>query len=333
MGSNQASRQTMRAWTDETVFATDKHPWFGALPELDGADFSFAVLGDRCGMATPGVFERALEMVRDLKPDFVLSVGDLIEGYWREAADTHAEWDEIDARIAATGLSFFQVTGNHDCGNPLMRDVWRERKGFEYYALRVGDALFVVLNTEDPPAEMPDEMIEVIKRATANVHREPEAAEAHMRKFYEEIVALLPPEQLHQMSRIDLAIGEAQLAFVERVLAEHEDAQRVFVAMHKPGWKSDNAAYRRIAELLDHREHTLFAGHLHAMEYSREGRGERIQLGRTGGLGHGSGPAHEHLFLWVNVRNGQPTYRVIHMDGVREAAEYAPQPAHMESHV
>jgi Icc-related predicted phosphoesterase len=44
-----------------------------------------------------GSFEKALDMVKDLKPDFVLAVGDLIEGYWKNAADTHQEWDDIDA--------------------------------------------------------------------------------------------------------------------------------------------------------------------------------------------------------------------------------------------
>lgn len=304
-------------------YATGKRPWFGRLPEREGGDFAFAVVGDRCGMATEGVFERALGLLADLRPEFVLSVGDLIEGYWKDALSTHEEWDEIDAMLETAGLPFFHAMGNHDCGNQTMFEVWQARKGFDYYAFRHGDALFAVLNTEDPPHPLSDALVDLIKAATDNVRREPERAQEHMKAFYAEVVAQLPPEELSALGRVDIGIGAGQMTFFERVLAENRDVKWTFVVMHKPGWKADNPAYARLEQLLADRPHTVFAGHFHAMEYTKTGAAaERIQVGRTGGGAHGAAPCDENLVLWVAFKNGVPSYRVLGLDGIGEVGNY-----------
>ncbi|WP_150273958.1 metallophosphoesterase family protein [Paenibacillus tepidiphilus] len=321
----QLNRERSELFVDETWISTDKRPWFGQLPEELGGDFSFAVMGDRCGMMTAGVFEQGLELLQDLRPDFVLFVGDLVEGYWKNAEDARGEWAYIDGVIAKAGLPFFQTIGNHDFGTQAMADVWHERKGHEYYAFRTGGALFLVLNTEDPFEALPDEFIEIVKRATANVHREPEHALEHLHAFNEEIIGHLTPEQMGMMFQVKLGISDRQLAFFEKVLAEHADVQHTFVSMHKPGWKADNANFARLEQLLAARPYTVFAGHFHTLEHSRTENRTCIQLGRTGAAPHGTGRADDNLMLWVNVRGGQPSFRVIHLDGVTPVEDYAPK--------
>lgn len=51
----------------------------GALGEPRN-DFRFSILGDRTGGARPGVYEQAGREIDQLQPDFVMHVGDLIEG-------------------------------------------------------------------------------------------------------------------------------------------------------------------------------------------------------------------------------------------------------------
>lgn len=313
-------RKRNEMFIDESRIATDKRPWFGRLPEDLTGNFSFAVMGDRCGMMTAGVFEQGLQLLRDLRPDFVLFVGDLVEGYWKDAAKAREEWEYIDAQIAAAGLPFFQTVGNHDYGTQAMVDVWRERKGMDYYAFRVGDMLFITLNTEDPFEEMPDEFIDLVKRATEKVHHDPERTSEYMKEFY----SGLTPDQMEGMTKVGIGISEQQMAFVEKVLADHADAKHTFISMHKPGWKSDSGEFARIEALLGERPYTVFAGHFHSLEFSRQNNRTYIQLGRTGAAAHGTTRGDDNLILWATVREGEISYRVVHLDGVTDVAAYPP---------
>ena len=48
----------------------------GAQPN----NFHFVILGDRTGNAQPGVYERIWSELGELHPDFVINVGDTIQG-------------------------------------------------------------------------------------------------------------------------------------------------------------------------------------------------------------------------------------------------------------
>ncbi|MNI82199.1 hypothetical protein D3C73_1388860 [compost metagenome] len=135
----------------------------------------------------------------------------------------------------------------------------------------------------------------------------------------------MTPEQLDGMSRVKLGISARQLAFFEKVLGENADVTHTFVSMHKPGWKADSAEFQRIEELLAGRPYTVFAGHFHSLEHTRLDNRTYIQLGRTGAAAHGTGRGDDHLMLWVNVRSGQPSFRVVHLDGITDVEAYAPQ--------
>lgn len=40
----------------------------------------FAIIGDRVGSAQPGIYEEIVSEIERLRPDFVVNVGDMIEG-------------------------------------------------------------------------------------------------------------------------------------------------------------------------------------------------------------------------------------------------------------
>jgi len=115
-------------------------------------NFQFAIVADRTSGFRPGVFESAVEKINLLQPEFVMSVGDFIEGYTADVAELEHDWDEFESIIDALEMPFFYVPGNHDfCGIDAMKQQWAKRFGPSYYHFVYGDVLFLCLNTEDPP--------------------------------------------------------------------------------------------------------------------------------------------------------------------------------------
>ncbi len=123
-------------------------PWTRA-PVHDSADsFSFAIVTDRTGEHRDGVFESAIGKLNLLMPAFVVSVGDLIEGYSEDEAALASQWDEFGGLVAGLRMPFFYAAGNHDYSNGVMSRVWRERFGPSYYHFLYKGVLFLVLNSE-----------------------------------------------------------------------------------------------------------------------------------------------------------------------------------------
>lgn len=123
-------------------------PWTGLDANDAEADFHFAIVSDRTGGARPGVFASAIPKVNVLEPAFVVSVGDLIEGYTEDPAQIKREWDEFEGFVAGFETPFFYVAGNHDMNNAVMAEAWRARFGPSYYRFVYRDVLFLVLNSE-----------------------------------------------------------------------------------------------------------------------------------------------------------------------------------------
>lgn len=115
----------------------------------DPRDFQFVVVSDRTGGHRPGVFGDATEKTNLLQPEFVITVGDMIEGYSHDRALIERQWDEFDALADRFEAPFFYVPGNHDYTNELMAEVWKQRYGRSYYHFLYHDVLFLCLNTED----------------------------------------------------------------------------------------------------------------------------------------------------------------------------------------
>jgi len=91
----------------------------------------------------------AIDQINLLRPEFILSVGDLINGGTEDRDQLTKEWDSLDNRASKAKAPFFHLGGNHDLTNVVMRKVWSERYGPRYYHFVYQDVLFLMLDSED----------------------------------------------------------------------------------------------------------------------------------------------------------------------------------------
>ena len=128
---------------------TNQKPWNHVDLNNSPSNFQFAIVTDRTGSERPGVFMDGINKLNLLQPEFVMSVGDLIEGYTEDTARLNAEWKEFMGFIDQLDVPFFYVPGNHDITNQVMEDKWNELFGVTYYHFVYNDVLFLCLNSED----------------------------------------------------------------------------------------------------------------------------------------------------------------------------------------
>jgi hypothetical protein len=132
-----------------TDTAGEVHPWNHLRVNDPPGNFQFAIVTDRTGGHRDGVFEDAVVKLNLLQPEFVVSVGDLIEGYTQDEEQIYREWDEFTGFIDQLQMPFFYVPGNHDYTNEVMAGIWKEKFGPSYYHFIYKDVLFLCLNTEE----------------------------------------------------------------------------------------------------------------------------------------------------------------------------------------
>ncbi|HLJ16154.1 MAG TPA: metallophosphoesterase [Bryobacteraceae bacterium] len=109
-------------------------------------DFRFSIIGDRTGGAQPEIYGRVWREVDLLHPDFVINVGDTIEG--GNDATARSEWTELRPtweRYRHYPLYF--TPGNHDIWSQPSRRVYEQETGQKsYYSFNYQEAHFTVLD-------------------------------------------------------------------------------------------------------------------------------------------------------------------------------------------
>lgn len=142
----------------------EQKPWTHERFVNDPQEFQFAIVSDRTGGHRAGIFEKAVGKLNLLQPEFVMSVGDFIEGYTKDEKVIEEEWDEFNGFLSALQAPFFYLPGNHDISNEVMREEWISRYGKSYYAFLYQDVLFICMDTNDGDGvTLSDEQISYVK--------------------------------------------------------------------------------------------------------------------------------------------------------------------------
>ncbi len=253
--------------------AEDRKPVTHGRLNNDSTEFQFAIVSDRTGGHRPRIFSQAVERLNLLQPEFVLSVGDLIEGGNKTPQQLAAEWEEFDGYVARLKMPFFYVPGNHDTGNAATDEFWRARFGRRWYHFVYRDVLFLCLNTDDPPGSGAG------------------------------------------------TLGQEQIEYAKKALAENRQVRWTIVALHKPIWTGANLEKRGwldVEKALADRPYTVFCGHIHHYQkFVRQGR-NYYQLATTGGGSKLRGVPYgefDHL-VWVTMKKTGPVLANVMLDAI-----------------
>jgi 3',5'-cyclic-AMP phosphodiesterase len=121
-----------------------------ALAGAQPNDFHFVILGDRTGNAQPGIYERIWSELGELHPDFVINVGDTIQG--GQDATAASEWRALRPLWDRYRYPMYFTPGNHDIWSAASRAVYEQQTGHPaFYSFNYQNAHFIVLdNAEDP---------------------------------------------------------------------------------------------------------------------------------------------------------------------------------------
>jgi hypothetical protein len=135
------------------IESEERNPWTNLRLNNDPGEFRFVIVSDRTGGHRARIFSQAVEQINLLQPEFVLSVGDLIEGYTEKPEQVAREWREFQGYVNKLQMPFFYVPGNHDLANEYMEKAWKEKFGRRYYSFVYRNVLFLILNSDDPPGK------------------------------------------------------------------------------------------------------------------------------------------------------------------------------------
>lgn len=266
------------------------------LPREDDS-FTFVVFGDRTGGPADGVSVLA-DAVRDtnlLEPDFVITVGDLVQGYNQtdKWMDQMREYKGIMSELLCP---WFPVSGNHDIywrgeGKPQGEHEYDYEMNFGplWYAFTHKNCGFIALYSDEG---------------------NPETGE---KNFNKPECNVMSPEQL---------------SWLRQTLADFKDLDQVFVFLHHPRWIGGNNygdSWEPVHKaLLDAGNVTaVFAGHIHYMRYDPRDGIDYVSLATVGGAQSGEVPdaGYLHQFHVVNVRQQQIALASIPVGEVQDVRE------------
>lgn len=149
--SQPSDKPTSESNASLQITSEGRNPWTHLRLNNKPDDFQFVVVSDRTGGHREKIFSKAVEQINMLQPEFVLSVGDLIEGYSTDREKVLDQWREFQTFTHRLQMPFFYVPGNHDVTNPDMEKIWIEKFGRRYYEFVYKGVLFLILNSDDPP--------------------------------------------------------------------------------------------------------------------------------------------------------------------------------------
>ncbi|MEK7767831.1 MAG: metallophosphoesterase, partial [bacterium] len=152
----------------------------GRLPELppppkDGA-VTFVILGDNRGDEEghqQQVFLDILRMINQAAPQFVVTTGDMVNGYTEDEAQLRRQWAGYKDAVKIVQAPILHTPGNHDLHDKMSARVYREMWGPTRWSRDFGPVRVIGLDTETDSAKIAGDQLAWLEKqlATAGKHK------------------------------------------------------------------------------------------------------------------------------------------------------------------
>ncbi len=162
----------------------------------------FAIIGDRTGGHQDSIHEKVVAEVVKAKPEFVMSVGDYIEGYQQtDTLKLDEEWAEYKAIVAPLKVPFYYVPGNHDITYDNALGAYERNAGKPYYSFDYKGLHFIVLDASrwESTDQLPTEQLDWLAADLAKADKAKYTFVFYHKPFWTATVAAGKPDTLHSL--------------------------------------------------------------------------------------------------------------------------------------
>ncbi|MBR2839451.1 MAG: metallophosphoesterase [Kiritimatiellae bacterium] len=239
---------------------------FAIVPDRQGADCDARMSDYRKG------WEKATKVVNMLRPEFVMSIGDINPASWLSESSVRSQYEDTKKLLDKFEPPFFWVVGNHDiapsCRHPkldltkaneISTRQWEAYNGNTYYSFVYKGVLFIALNTIDG----------------------------------------MTLDAKHR------GISEAQYAWFKKTLDKHPDVRWTCVFMHLPSVWTGSRWLEFEKENLVRRKYTVFAGDWHQYLHVKRHGHDYYVLAVAGGASGAAGSDYSKRATLLGPKYGE----------------------------
>jgi len=129
----------------------------------------FAIIGDRTAGHEPGIYGQIIAEIERLKPEFVITVGDMMEEQPDEEK-MNAEWKYVQSLFEQLSSPVYFTPGNNDIYSDLSETMYRQNVAETYYSFNYRGIHFIILDNsrwlkyEDMPSEQLEWLIDDLQK-------------------------------------------------------------------------------------------------------------------------------------------------------------------------
>jgi len=159
----------------------------------------FAIIGDRTGSAQTGIYEEIITEVERLKPDFVITVGDMIEGPVSDTIETNRRWEEYKSLISTLSMPIYFTPGNNDIWDNASLLFYERNIGKPYYSFDVKKVHFISLDASryEKSSELPKEQLVWLVNDLKKNKKAAYTIVFYHKPFWADEIAAGKPDTLH----------------------------------------------------------------------------------------------------------------------------------------